>query len=114
MKMTKTQMKDRRHKRVRARVIGTAERPRLAIFKSNTRIVAQIIDDSKGVTIAGVSSSSEKAKKPLDRAIASAKTLAEMAKAKGVTKVVFDRGGFQYIGTVKSFADAAREAGLQF
>lgn len=112
--LTKSQKKDRRHKRVRARVIGTAERPRLAVFKSNTRITAQIIDDSKGVTLAGVSSASEKAKKPLERAVASAKTLAEMAKAKGVTKVVFDRGGFQYTGTIKAFADAAREAGLVF
>lgn len=114
MKLTKIQLKDRRHRRVRARVSGTAERPRLSVFKSNTRIVAQLIDDERGVTLAAVSSTTEKAATPLSRAEAAAKSLTEAAMKKGVTKVVFDRGGFQYTGTIKAFADAARAAGLVF
>ena len=114
MTMTKTQQRIRRHKRVRAKVIGTEIRPRLSIYKSNTRITAQIIDDTKGVTIAAVSSLDEKGKTPRERAEAAAATLAKSAGAKGVKAVVFDRGGFQYVGTVKAFADAARAAGLEF
>jgi len=112
--MTKTQQRIRRHKRVRAKVIGTEIRPRLSIYKSNTRLTAQIIDDTKGVTIAAVSSLEEKGKTPRERAEAAAATLAKSAGAKGVKAVVFDRGGFQYVGTVKAFADAARAAGLEF
>lgn len=112
--MTKTQQRIRRHKRVRAKVIGSETRPRLSIYKSNTRLTAQIIDDVKGVTIAAVSSQDEKGKTPRERAEAAAATLAKSAGAKGVKAVVFDRGGFQYVGTVKAFADAARAAGLQF
>lgn len=103
-----------RHKRVRAKVIGTPERPRLCVYKSNTRLVAQIIDDSKGATIAAVSSAGEKGKTPRERAEAAAATLAKSAAHKGVKRVVFDRGGFQYLGTIKAFADAARAAGLEF
>lgn len=114
MKLTSTQKRNRRHARVRARISGTPERPRLAIFKSNTRVIAQIIDDSKGVTLAAVSSSEEKAKTPKERAEKAAATLAQRAKAKGVSSVVFDRGGFQYTGTIKAFADSARAAGLTF
>ncbi|MEY4747631.1 MAG: hypothetical protein RLZZ416_680 [Candidatus Parcubacteria bacterium] len=99
---------------MRAKVAGSSERPRLSIYKSNTRIVAQIIDDGKGVTLASVSSASEKGKTPRERAEAAAKSLAKRASEKGVTMVVFDRGGFQYVGTIKAFADAARAAGLQF
>lgn len=110
----KQQKRERRHRRVRAKVIGTAERPRLSIYKSNTRIVAQIIDDSKGLTLAAVSSASEKGKTPRERAEMAAATIAKLAGEKGVKAVVFDRGGFQYIGTVKVFADAARAAGLEF
>jgi len=99
---------------VRARVVGTAARPRLSIYKSNTRITAQIINDDKGLTLASVDSSKEKGKTPRERAEKAAASLAKSAKGKDVTKVVFDRGGFQYIGTVKAFADAARAAGLQF
>jgi large subunit ribosomal protein L18 len=112
--LSKSQQRDRRHRRVRAKVTGTAERPRLSIFKSNTRIVAQIIDDSAGVTLAAVSSSTEKGKTPREKAEAAATTLAKAAGAKKVTKVVFDRGGYQYLGTIKAFADAARKAGLDF
>lgn len=114
MTLTKTQQRIRRHKRVRAKVIGSAIRPRLSIYKSNTRLVAQIIDDTKGITIAAVSSEGEKGKTPRERAEQAAETLAKYANAKGVTAVVFDRGGFQYLGTVKAFADAARAAGLEF
>jgi len=88
--------------------------PRLAVYKSNTRLTAQIIDDTKGSTIVAVSSAAEKGKTPRERAEAAAKTLAKLAAGKGVTKVVFDRGGFLYAGTIKAFADAAREAGLTF
>lgn len=110
----KQQKRQRRHRRVRAKVFGSAERPRLSIYKSNIALYAQIIDDTKGKTLAHVSSSEEKAKSPQARAEAAAKTLAKRAKEKGVSHVVFDRGGFQYVGTVKAFADAARGAGLKF
>lgn len=103
-----------RHKRVRAKVTGTESRPRLAIYRSNTRVTAQLIDDTKGVTIASVSSATEKGKTPRERAEAAATTIAKQAGEKGIKQVVFDRGGFQYIGTVKAFADAARAAGLEF
>ncbi len=112
--LSKTQQRERRHRRVRATVIGSAERPRLSIYKSNTRVVAQIIDDAKGVTLAAVSSTDEKGKTPREKAEAAAATLAKKASAAGVKKVVFDRGGFQYLGTIKAFADAARNAGLEF
>ena len=114
MALTKTQQRQRRHKRVRAKVIGSAERPRLSIFKSNTRLVAQIIDDAKGATLAAISSDTEKGKTPRERAESSAVALAKAAQAKGIKAVVFDRGGFQYKGTIKAFADAVRAAGLDF
>lgn len=110
----KEAQRERRHRRVRAKVSGTENRPRLSIYKSNTRIVAQIIDDAKGVTIAAVSSADEKGKTPRERAEAAAATLVKRAKEKKVSAVVFDRGGFQYLGTIKAFADAARAAGLEF
>lgn len=112
--LSKSQQRDRRHNRVRSKVSGTAERPRLSIFKSNTRIVAQIINDDAHLTLAASSSNSEKGKTPRERAEASAVTLAKAAQAKGVKSVVFDRGGFRYTGTIKIFADAARAAGLDF
>lgn len=112
--LTKQQQRTRRHTRVRARVAGTAQKPRLAVFKSNTRLTAQLIDDDAGRTLAAVSSASEKGKTPRERAEAAAVTLAKKAKEQGVTTVVFDRGGFQYIGTIAAFADAARAAGLTF
>ena len=113
-KLTSTAQRHRRHARVRSRVSGTTDRPRLAVFKSNTRLVAQIIDDTKRVTLVAISSSEEKAKTPRERAEKSAHTLVERAKAKGITTVVFDRGGFRYTGTIKAFADAVRSAGLIF
>jgi len=112
--MTKTQQRQRRHRRVRAKVIGTASRPRLSIFKSNTRLTAQIIDDTNGKTLVSISSADEKGSTPRERAEQAAATLAKRAGEQGVKAVVFDRGGFQYLGTIKAFADAARAAGLEF
>jgi len=113
-KLSKSQSRDRRHARVRAKVSGSAERPRLSVFKSNTRLVAQIIDDARGLTLAAVSSVDEKGKTPREKAESAATSLAKKAGEKGVKKVVFDRGGYQYLGTIKAFADAARAAGLEF
>lgn len=112
--LTAREQRTRRHARVRARVEGTAEKPRLAVYKSNTRLIAQVIDDTKGHTIVAVNSAAEKGTTPRERAEAAAKTLAKLAAGKGISKVVFDRGGFLYAGTIKAFADAAREAGLSF
>lgn len=117
---TVRELRLRRHRRVRKRVHGTPERPRLSVFRSNVHIYAQVIDDSIGRTLAAAST--------VDRALAPnlngqakveqarevGKLVAERAKAAGVTKVVFDRGGFKYHGRVKALADAAREAGLDF
>jgi len=103
-----------RHRRVRAKVAGNAARPRLSVYRSNTRLLAQLIDDEAGKTLASISSASEKGATPRERAEKAAATLAKNAIGQGVKKVVFDRGGFEYIGTVKAFADAARAAGLDF
>ena len=114
MSMNKQESRIKRHRRVRAKVAGTKERPRLAVYKSNTRLVAQIINDDTGTTIVAISSTDSKGKTPRERAEASAGVLEKLAGEKGVKKVVFDRGGFQYQGTIKAFADAARVAGLEF
>ena len=114
MATTKRAQRERRHRRVRAKVTGHAARPRLSIYRSNTRLIAQIIDDEAGKTLVAVSSSEEKAKTPRERAEQAATTLVKRAKEKGIETVVFDRGGFQYLGTVRAFADAVRKAGLKF
>ncbi len=114
MTLSRTLQRERRHARVRAKVMGNAERPRLSVFKSNTRIIAQVIDDEAGKTLVAVDSSAEKAATPRERAEKAAATIAKLALEKKITKVVFDRGGFQYMGTIKAFADAARAAGLEF
>jgi large subunit ribosomal protein L18 len=112
--------KDRRHHRVRKKVMGTAERPRLAVFRSNKHIVAQVIDDRSGRTLAAASTLDADVRSAgggtSNKAAATSvgKLVAERAKAAGVTKVVFDRGGFLYHGRVAALADAAREAGLEF
>jgi large subunit ribosomal protein L18 len=106
--------RQKRHTRVRAIVAGTAERPRLSVYKSNTKLVAQIINDDEMKTIVAVSSATQNGKTPRERAEQAAAAIAADAKEKGVSKVVFDRGGFQYLGTIKAFADAARAAGLEF
>jgi large subunit ribosomal protein L18 len=105
------------HKRIRNRVAGTPERPRLAVFRSVNHIYAQIIDDQQGHTIVAAGSTEKDLKGKggnVTGAKAIGKAVAERAKSKGVTKVVFDRGGYQYHGRVKALADAAREAGLEF
>jgi large subunit ribosomal protein L18 len=116
----KHELRRRRHYRLRRRVSGTVERPRLAVFRSLKHIYAQIIDDSKGVTLASASTmdgdvkGSLKTGGDLEAAKAVGKLVAERGKANGVSKVVFDRGGFAYHGRIASLADAAREAGLEF
>ena len=109
----KTIQRARRQKRIRAKIFGTAARPRLSIFKSNRYISAQIINDEAGVTLAAVSSQALKGKKA-DQAKEVGKELAKLAKAKGVSKVIFDRGGFIYTGRVQTLAEGAREGGLEF
>jgi large subunit ribosomal protein L18 len=105
------------HKRIRKSLRGTPERPRLAVYRSIAHIYAQIIDDRKGVTIVAASSN-DKGSKANGGNVAGARevgrAVAERAKEKGITKVVFDRGGYLYHGRVKALADAAREAGLEF
>jgi len=114
--VTKGQQRLRRRRRVRARISGTAERPRLSVFRSNRGVFAQLIDDTKGHTLAAVNwiepelrklTESEQAKK-------AGELLAARAKAAGVETCVFDRGGYQYHGRVKALADGAREGGLAF
>lgn len=105
-----------RHVRLRKKVSGTTERPRLAVYKSNKHISAQIIDDVKGHTLASASSLEKEVKGAdnIDGAKAVGKALAERAKKAGVKSVVFDRGGTRYHGVVASLADGAREGGLEF
>ena len=106
----------RRRRRVRAKVIGTAERPRIAVFRSNRGVSAQLIDDAGGRTLAHVSwtESDLKSLAKMDQARRAGETLAERAKAAGVETAVFDRGGYQYHGRVKALAEGAREGGLAF
>ena len=114
----KQEARARRHHRVRKKVIGTAARPRLAVFRSNKHIVAQVIDDLSGRTLAAASTVEKDVRGAgrtgnVQAATAVGRLVAERAKAAGVTSVVFDRGGFLYHGRVAAVADAAREAGLQ-
>ena len=113
-KKSKTEQRIRRKARIRAKISGTTEMPRLAIFKSNRYISAQLIDDSKAVTLASAHSKTAKGKTLLEKSASVGVEIATQAKAKKVTKVVFDRGGFRYTGAVKAVADGAREAGLKF
>ncbi len=106
-----------RHKRVRGKVSGTPERPRLNVFRSETNIYAQIIDDTKGLTLAAASSLEKDFEcdgTKTDAARKVGEILAERAKAKGIETVVFDRGGYLYHGRVQALAEGAREGGLQF
>ncbi|MGH7562288.1 MAG: 50S ribosomal protein L18 [Gemmatimonadales bacterium] len=108
----------RRHLRVRKKVTGTAERPRLVVFRSIKHIYAQLVDDDRGVTLLGVSDGSEgleaEGTGKVARAKAAGKLLAGRAKAAGIGKVVFDRGGYRYHGRVRAVADGARAGGLEF
>ena len=107
----------KRHTRVRAKISGTAARPRLAVYRSNAHIVAQIIDDVAGTTLVSASTLEKDFEGNGGNKVAArtvGKTVAERAIAKGITEVVFDRGGYLYHGRVKALAEAAREAGLKF
>jgi large subunit ribosomal protein L18 len=105
----------RRAARVRARIMGTAERPRLSVFRSHRHISAQLIDDTAGRTLVSASDMKMKAEaKPLERAASVGKDIAEAATKAGITAAIFDRGSYLYHGRVKALAEAAREAGLVF
>lgn len=116
-KQNRDEIRLRIHRRIRKKLSGTTERPRLAVFRSVAHIYAQVIDDSKGVTLASASTT-EKGITETGGNIAAAKLIgqrvAERAKEQGIGTVVFDRGGYQYHGRVKALAEAAREAGLEF
>jgi large subunit ribosomal protein L18 len=117
MAATRQTARSRRHQRVRRKVRGTEVRPRLAIYRSNRYIYAQIIDDVSGHTVAAASSQEKDLRTrslTVDTATEVGKLLGDRAKAAGVGSVVFDRGGYKYHGRVKALADAAREAGLEF
>jgi large subunit ribosomal protein L18 len=113
---TKPQARLRRRRRVRAKVRGSAERPRLSVFRSNRGIGAQLIDDVAGHTLAAVNWTEEDLKSlaAMEQAKRAGELLAERAKSAGVETVVFDRGGYRYHGRVKALADGAREKGLRF
>jgi large subunit ribosomal protein L18 len=115
-KEQKNKKRVRIHDRIRKKLTGTEGRPRLSIYRSTAHIYAQIIDDRKGVTLVAASTAEAKSKTGGNLASAKeiGKQIADKAKAKGISKVVFDRGGYLYHGRVKALADAAREAGLQF
>jgi large subunit ribosomal protein L18 len=112
--LTKPQRRLKRRRRVRAKIQGTAERPRISIFRSNRGIFAQLIDDDSGHTLASVNWTEDDLRKlsGADQARRAGAVLAERAKAAGVEAAVFDRGGYQYHGRVKALAEGAREAGL--
>jgi large subunit ribosomal protein L18 len=112
--LTSTQRRLRRRRRVRAKIRGTAQRPRISVFRSNRGIFAQLIDDEAGRTIVSVSWIEAELRKlpPMEQASRTGALLAERAKAAGVQRAVFDRGGYKYHGRVRALADGAREAGL--
>lgn len=116
-KKNKKTQKERRHRRVRAKIQGTDERPRLCVFRSNKHIYAQIIDDEKGRTLVSASDlevKDSKKDKKTDLAQKVGQLIAQKAKEKKIKTVVFDRGGFRYHGRIKTLADEARKQGLQF
>ena len=112
--VTKEQRRLKRRRRVRAKVHGTATRPRISVFRSNRGIFAQLVDDEARVTLASVSwtESDLRDLKPMEQASAAGKALAQRATAAGIERAVFDRGGYQYHGRVKAFAEGIREGGL--
>ena len=119
-KISKNDHRQRIHRRVRTRVQGTPQRPRLCVYRSLSHIYAQVIDDAKGATLASASSLEKdmrgklKSGANVEAAKAVGSLIAERAKAKGVKEVIFDRGGYRFHGRVKALADAAREGGLSF
>jgi large subunit ribosomal protein L18 len=114
--VSKRQARLRRRRRVRARIVGTAERPRLSVYRSNRGVFAQLIDDGKGHTVAAVNWIEPELRKltAAEQAKKAGELLAERAKAAGVETCVFDRGGYQFHGRVKALAEGAREGGLNF
>lgn len=120
MAKSRSAARAKRHARVRAQVVGTTQRPRLNVFRSISEIYAQVIDDSAGHTLVSASSVDKdlrekmKGLKKAEQAKLVGQTVAERAKKNGIETVVFDRGGFRYVGRVKALADGAREGGLQF
>lgn len=112
--ISKATQRARRHARIRARVKGTATCPRLAVFRSNRFIYAQLINDDAGVTLLSVDSRTAKGASARERATEVGKAIAVSAKEKGIDKVVYDRGGFQYLGVIAALADGARAGGLVF
>ena len=119
-KESRSKIRENKHRKIRNRFAGTAERPRLAVFRSNNHMYAQIIDDTVGNTLVSASTLQKDVKAELEKtnnveaAAKLGEVIAKKALEKGITNVVFDRGGFIYQGKIKALADAAREAGLQF
>ena len=119
-KKSRTEVREKKHSRMRNHLAGTAQRPRLAVFRSNNHIYAQIIDDTVGNTLVAASTMEKEIKASVEKtndvaaAAAVGTAIAKKALEKGITEVVFDRGGFIYQGKIQALADAAREAGLQF
>lgn len=114
MTLKKQLQRKRRHGRIRSTIKGTAETPRLTVFRSNTSIYAQLIDDSNAVTLGAASDLGEKTGTKVERAHKVGAAIAKIAQDKNISKVVFDRGGFKYTGRVAAVAEGAREAGLTF
>ena len=117
MALSKVEKRAKIKRRIRKKVFGTSEQPRLSVFRSNKQIYAQIIDDNAGVTLASASSYKNKSAEGLsksDAAVLVGKLVAEKAVKAGISEVVFDRNGYQYHGRVKSLAEGAREGGLKF
>ena len=119
-KVSRTKVRQKKHRRLRNHIVGTAQKPRLAVFRSNNHMYAQIIDDTVGNTLVSASTLQQEVKAELEKTndVAAAAYLGTVigkrAVEKGITTVVFDRGGFIYQGKIKALADAAREAGLEF
>ncbi len=119
-KRTREEMRKRRHVRVRKKLSGTPDRPRLNVYRSRSQIYVQVIDDLAGHTLASASTLDPevtpklKGMKPVERAKLVGTVIAERAKSKGISQVVFDRGGYRYHGRVRALAEAAREGGLEF
>jgi large subunit ribosomal protein L18 len=113
--LTQPQRRLKRRRRVRAKIVGTAERPRIAVFRSNRGISAQLIDDAAGHTLASVSwtEADLRSLKPGEASAKAGELLAQRAKDQGIERAVFDRGGYQYHGKIQAFADGVREGGLQ-
>lgn len=111
---SKLQKRERRHRRIRARVIGTSERPRLSVFRSNRFLSAQIIDDATAHTLASASTRTAKGTTRLEKARAAGEAVAAAAVKLGIKKAAFDRGGYGYLGAVRALAEGARAGGLAF